>query len=165
MCNRNCLWKRYLVHFAEHATLTCSLVLTQHLPHERTVEAVQGTCIGAQCLLHPPASPNRTCRPALLHAYRAMQRPYARQSILVYALICIEPLRLQEYKEAARASEETGIELIPNESNIFVWRGLLKVRVRCMLAACSTKLTAVAVVVSVEQLEALTCAGSEGHTL
>ena len=36
----------------------------------------------------------------------------------------------QEYKEAARASEETGIELIPNESNIFVWRGLLKARAR-----------------------------------
>ncbi len=48
---------------------------------------------------------------------------------------CSQPLRLQEYKEAARASEETGIELIPNESNIFVWRGLLKVRARRMLLA------------------------------
>ncbi len=42
---------------------------------------------------------------------------------------CLGALLAQEYKEAARLqSSETGITLIPNDSNIFSWRALLKVR-------------------------------------
>ncbi len=47
----------------------------------------------------------------------------------------------QEYKEAARQkSQETGITLIPNESNIFSWRALLKVRGGSLTAASGSGL-------------------------
>lgn len=36
---------------------------------------------------------------------------------------------LQELKEASRNREATGIELIPDESNVLQWRALIKVRV------------------------------------
>lgn len=37
---------------------------------------------------------------------------------------------LQEYKEVAKqkALSDTGIQLIPNESNLFLWKALLKAR-------------------------------------
>jgi hypothetical protein len=34
----------------------------------------------------------------------------------------------QEYKEAAKAESETGIQLIPDESNIYVWKAIIQVR-------------------------------------
>lgn len=33
---------------------------------------------------------------------------------------------VQELKESARSKEATGIELIPDESNVFRWRALIK---------------------------------------
>ena len=37
--------------------------------------------------------------------------------------------RVQEYKEATKQkTSDTGITLIPNETNLFVWRALLQVR-------------------------------------
>ena len=45
---------------------------------------------------------------------------------------------LKEYKEVARSRpDETGITLIPNESNLFCWRALLKARRCAQHAACS----------------------------
>ena len=39
----------------------------------------------------------------------------------------------QEYKEAAKAEAETGIQLIPDESNIYVWKAVIQVwRTRSM---------------------------------
>jgi hypothetical protein len=36
---------------------------------------------------------------------------------------------LQEFKEVTRSKpQDTGITLIPNEANLFIWKALLKVR-------------------------------------
>jgi hypothetical protein len=44
---------------------------------------------------------------------------------------------LQEYKEVTRSkSGDTGITLIPNEANLFLWRALLKVRGTTAAAGC-----------------------------
>ena len=32
----------------------------------------------------------------------------------------------QEYKEAAKASAETGIELVPDECNIYNWKAIIQ---------------------------------------
>lgn len=37
------------------------------------------------------------------------------------------PTCLQELKESSRNKEATGIELIPDESNVFLWRAVIKV--------------------------------------
>lgn len=34
----------------------------------------------------------------------------------------------QEYKEAAKSAADTGIQLIPDESNIYVWKAIVQVR-------------------------------------
>lgn len=43
-------------------------------------------------------------------------------------LITTHASRLQEYKESGKQkSHETGITLIPNENNLFLWKAALKV--------------------------------------
>jgi len=49
------------------------------------------------------------------------------------------PRLFKEIKETARAKEETGIELIPDDMNIFVWRALLKVYRLEYLALCGSQ--------------------------
>ena len=39
----------------------------------------------------------------------------------------LKPL-LQELKEVARSKDNNGIELIPNDSNIFLWRAVIEAR-------------------------------------
>ena len=53
----------------------------------------------------------------------------AQQCILGMSMACehLDGDR-QEYKEAAKAEASTGIQLIPDESNIYMWKAIIRVR-------------------------------------
>lgn len=48
------------------------------------------------------------------------------------------PVLVQELKEAARSAEATGIQLLPDERNVFHWRALLKVQA-AVRAVCACR--------------------------
>jgi hypothetical protein len=48
--------------------------------------------------------------------------------VLLQMCVCLFAC-LQEFKEVSRSKpQDTGITLIPNEANLFIWKALLKVR-------------------------------------
>ena len=54
---------------------------------------------------------------------------HAQQCVLMMSRSC-KPSEYapQEFKEAAKAEASTGIQLIPDESNIYMWKAVIQVR-------------------------------------
>lgn len=72
-----------------------------------------------------------TCIYAFKHA---LTYPSFRLDALFETLLASDQITMaartrlfKEIKDVARTKEETGIELIPDDMNIFVWRALIKV--------------------------------------
>lgn len=114
----------------------------QHRPNGGSHPALQGAA-DPDCLLYHllvclglASGRHRRSLPCLSEACaglpacsRVLSPPRCRRCCCY--LVCLLPLLLlllQEFKEANRNKEATGIELIPNESNVFLWTALIKAR-------------------------------------